>query len=192
MAYEQYCAACTYLNERYWCEKKGEKHNGNDPKCNSFCEAYSRSNSARANLYETEQSSCYLTTMMCKILNYPDDNYYLNTLRKFRDDVMKTNPKYFPLLLTYDQIGPMISYELQRDKDNKVIAMTFFNNYITKSVSAIEEEKYDTAINIYKAMTDALAEKYHIDTRIVIPKMDTIDINTLGHARVRKMISNNN
>ncbi len=190
MAYEAFCAACTYLNERYWCEKKGENHNGSDPKCNSFCEAYSRSNSARKNLYETESGGCYLTTIMCKILNYPDNNYYLNTLRQFRDNVMKTNIKYIPLLVTYDMIGPMISYELEKDKNNKVIATTFFSNYITKSVAAIEEEKYETAINIYKAMTDELAKRYNINTQIIIPKMDSIDMTNLGHARVRKIISN--
>jgi len=198
MSYEAYCAACTYMGEtadcgKYWCEKKGEDRKANDPKCSSFCEAYGRSNSARENMYNNSNSSgCYLTTIMCKLLNYPDDNYYLNTLREFRDNVMKTNPKYFPLLLMYDFVGPMISYELEKDPNGKAIAMTFFSNYITKSVAAIEEGKNETAINIYKAMTKGLANNYHINTDLITPEVTTININTLGHGKVRKLIKKEN
>ena len=154
MAYEAYCAACTYMGERadyngkYYCENKGEDRLACDPKCYSFCEAYSRSNYARGNMYDNSlnhsgSSGCYLTTIMCKLLGYPDNNYYLNTLRNFRDNVMKTNPKYIPLLLTYDFVGPMISYELEKDPNGKEISKVFFDKYITKSVEAIEEKKYE-------------------------------------------------
>ena len=194
--YEAYCAACTYMDEKldcgkYWCEKKGENRKASDPKCYSFCEAYRRSNSARENMYNNSNASsgCYLTTIMCNILNYPDNNYYLNTLRKFRDNYMKQNPKYFPLLFMYDTIGPIISYKLSKDKHNKEIAMTFFNNYIVKSVNAIEEEKYEIAINIYKAMTESLTERYHFDINLITPpNVNEIDFNNLGHGKIRKRI----
>jgi len=97
MSYEDYCAACTYLSERsdyngtYYCERKGEDIYASDAKCYNFCEAYSRSNSSRENMYENSAShtgsGCYLTTIMCQILGYPDNNYYLDTLRKFRTDI---------------------------------------------------------------------------------------------------------
>ena len=74
MAYEQYCAACTNLNEkcdytgRYYCRYKNEDHYACDPRCYSFCEAYSRSNSERSNMYnnskEYQYSGCYLTTII--------------------------------------------------------------------------------------------------------------------------------
>ena len=199
MAYEAYCAACTYLSEnadcgRYWCERKGEYHYASDPKCGNFCEAYSRYNSARENMYHNSAdsgSSCYLTTIMCDILGYPDNNYYLNVLRNFRDYVMKTNSKYIPLLYTYDIVGPMIAYELSKDKDKKVISQVFFDKYITKSVSAIEAGKNQTAIDIYTSMTSELAKKYNINMNIVSPKISEIDMNTLGHAKVRKLGKNN-
>ena len=200
MAYEEYCAACTYMGEqgdydgKYWCDKKGERRFASDPKCYGFCEAYSRGNSARENMISNSQghqgSGCYLTTIMCKLLNYPDNNYYLDTLRGFRDNVMKKNPKYYSLLLTYDIVGPMIAYELAQDKNGKVIATTFFSNYITKAVSAIEEEKYDNAINIYTAMTDTLANHYNINTNIISPDITQIDTKYLGHGKVKRRVNN--
>ena len=129
---------------------------------------------------------CYLTTIMCHLLDYPDDNYYLNTLRKFRDNVMKKDNKYIPLLMTYDIIGPMIAEKLGNDPNGKEIALAYFNHYIMPSITAIEEEKYGIAINIYREMTYKLATYYNID--ISIPKLDikNIDMAILGHGKIRK------
>lgn len=196
MALESYCAACTYMKEeeyygKYWCEKKSEYRLACDSKCYSFCEAYSRSNYSRENMYNysknSSSSGCYLTTIMCHLLGYEDNNYYLNTLRRFRDNVMQTNPSYLPLLLTYDYVGPVISEKLANDPDGKQIANTFFNNYISQAVMAIDENKNQTAINIYKAMTEALAEKYQVT--IPVMSVDTKNINSksLGHGYARTL-----
>ncbi len=194
MALESYCCACTYMSEevdcgKYWCSRKGEDRYACDSRCYDFCEAYGRSNYSRQNMYETSKnagSSCYLTTMMCQLLGYKDDNYYLNTLRSFRDNVMKKNGEYIPLLITYDVIGPVIAKKLANDSHGKEIAEVFFQQYITKSVEAIEEEKNKDAINIYIAMTNALAERYEINTTFVKPDIKDIDMKNLGHARIRK------
>lgn len=194
MAYESYCAACTYMSEndnygKYWCERKGEYRLACDAKCYNFCEAYSRSNYSRENMYENSRShsssGCYLTTAMCIILGYPDNNYYLKTLRQFRDNVLKTNPKYWPLLVTYDSIGPEIAFNLLKDKNQKEIAQTLFTKYISPSVTAIKEEKTTNAINTYVAMTNALAERYNITFAITDVKPEDVDLENLGHARKR-------
>ena len=200
MALESYCAACTYLGTeadcygKYYCDRRGEYHYANDPKCYNFCEAYSRSNSARQNMFENSRghnsSGCYLTTIMCKILGYEDNNYYLNTLRKFRDNVMKENPEYVPLLVTYDVYGPIIAQKLANDDNREMIAKVFFERYITNAVGAIEEGKEKEAINIYKAMTQTLFNNYIINTnQIDISNIDmtNYDKKYLGHARVRKL-----
>jgi len=196
MAYEDSCAACTYMGEssdyegKYPCERKGERRHACDPKCYNFCEAYSRSNYARENMYENSRnhlggSGCYLTTIMCQLLGYPDNNHYLNTLRNFRDNVMKNNVNYIPLLLTYDMVGPTIAKELNKDSQGKEIAETFFNYYITKSVDAINEGKVQTAINIYVAMTNSLAIHYNINIPVIKIEPSQIDMTTLGHGKRR-------
>ena len=199
MALESYCAACTYLGEnanydgKYYCDKKGWVY-ACDPKCYNFCEAYRRSTSARENMYENsrghQSGGCYLTTAMCNILNYPDDNYYLQTLRTFRDTKLKTNVNYYPLLLTYDVIGPQIAKNLLEDEHKEIIAITLFRTHISKAVTAIENNKINEAINIYTAMTAELADRYNINMNIININTDSInleqmDINTLGHGRTR-------
>lgn len=199
MALEEYCAACTELSEngdysgKYYCFNFGEDRYACDPKCHRFSEAYSRSDSARKNMYNNSLShqsggGCYLTTAMCYILGYPDNNYYLETLRMFRDNILKKDIKYIPLLLMYDVIGPQISANLLKDQDKEIIAKTLFTQYITKSVTAIENNKIQEAVNIYIAMTNSLANKYNINTHIleINPQsinFDKVDINSLGHGR---------
>ncbi len=203
MSLESYCAACTYLNERadysgkYWCFSKGEDHYASDPKCYSFCEAYSRSNSARENMYSNSVShsggGCYITTMVCEILGYKDNNYYLQTLRNFRDNKMKPNINYIPLLMTYDVVGPKIANNLKYDYNNKDLANYFFDNYIVKSVEAIEENRDAEAIQLYTRMTNLLINFYNIDiNNIVMPNVNEIDMNSLGHGRVRRRVLSSN
>ena len=197
MAYESFCAECTYMHEgsgpKYWCEKKNGDRYACDPKCDSFCKAYSRSESAKENMYERSlnalrdegNSGCYITTIMCKVLNYKDDNEYLKTLRGFRDNYMKADKKYFPLLLIYDTFGRKIAENLEQDQDRLTIANTLFDNYIVKAVDLIKEGKNEDAVNIYTAMTASLAEKYHLVMHIDMPRMEDIDMKALGHGRKR-------
>ena len=78
----------------------------------------------------------------------------------------------------------MIAYELDCDQYGEKISKVLFAHYIVPAVSAIEEEKYETAIKIYQSMTNSLAEHYNISTNTIIE--DTYDYNTLGHARIRR------
>lgn len=196
MALEEYCAACTELSEngdysgKYFCFNFGEDRYACDPKCHRFSEAYSRSDSARKNMYNNSLShqsgsGCYLTTAMCHILGYPDNNYYLEMLRMFRDNVLKQDFKYISLLLMYDMIGPQISMNLYKDEDREIISKTLFTKYIIKSVEAIENNKTQEAINIYVAMTNSLANRYNINTHILQMNPNDVDINSLGHGRCK-------
>jgi len=193
MAYEQYCAACTYMGERvdcgkYYCPRKGDWLYATTPKCSSFCEAYSRSNYARENMMSTsssaQSSGCYITTMMCDKLDCNDDNYYLQQLRKLRNK-MQTNAIDLPLLVMYDQIGPKIAKAIQDDEFGDKISYSMFSHYIIPAVTAIENENINLAKDIYIAMTYSLSQYYNIDTNIVIPDKEDITKEELGHGKMR-------
>lgn len=200
MAYENYCASCRELSEnldcgQYYCFMKGKDVYACDPRCNNWGEAYSRSDSARENMYSNSKSSqsgggCYITTAMCNILGYEDDNYYLQMLRTFRDETLKKDIKYLPILLAYDVIGPQIAYHLTTDTNSKFISYTLVTNYIKKAVEAIEKNKTDEAVQIYIGMTHSLAKRYNLDLHslYIDPNninLNEININTLGHGRKR-------
>ena len=127
------CAECTYLDledsnseGKYWCDKKCERHLSTDPECGSFCRAYSRSDGAISNAISYSKSKtdppCYLTTMLCNILNLPDNNIYLETIRIFRANVLQKDEKYKKLIVEYDVIGPVIANALNNDPLKEVIS----------------------------------------------------------------------
>lgn len=193
MAYEQYCAACTYMGEsvdcgKYYCPRKGDWLYATTPKCSSFCEAYGRSNYARENMISTSQSAqssgCYITTMLCDKLGCHDDNYYLQQLRKLRNQMQK-NVTDLPLLVMYDQVGPRIAKAIETDEFGDKISYSMFNHYIIPAVTALENEDLNLAKDIYIAMTYGLAEHYNIDTNIVIPNKEEIIEEELGHGKMR-------
>ena len=173
MALEEYCAACTYLGEtcnydgKYWCERKNDGRYASDSKCSSFCEAYGRSNSTRENMCDNslshQSSPCYITTIICKLLEMNDNCYHLKKLRELRDR-MQDNTFDLPLLLMYDQIGPQISKCLEEDKENGLkFAEKAFNNYIDPAVREIEAGNDKIAKDIYYIMTKRFAKYYGIE-----------------------------
>lgn len=204
MALEQYCASCTYLGEKadyngkYWCSRKGQDVLACDARCYNWCEAYRRSTSCRENMYENSRShsssgGCYITTALCEILELPDNNHYLETLRSFRNNYLKMNRQYWGLLIAYDIIGPTIATRLSQDENKKEVAKSMLINYINPAVMAILAKKNDEAINIYTNMTNALATEYGIDSQTVIADTNNIQIEdpkTLGHGKRRVLVQN--
>lgn len=194
MSYESYCAACTYLGEnadsygKYYCRYKGDRY-ASDPKCGLYIEAYSRSSGARENMYDNSRShKYYITTAILNALKFPDNNYYLKTIGTFINVTLKQNMKYYPLLFAYEIIGPEIAKRLNEDENKSDVATLMFKQYITPTIIAIENNKTEDAVNIYKNMTIELAKKYEVDLNIIVPDPEQISIIELGQGRTKKRI----
>lgn len=192
MAYESYCAACTYMNEnqyygKYYCTRKGEWRKASDPKCYSFCEAYSRSDSGRRNMYEYS-SRYYITTAILSILNALDNNHQIEMLGEFIENTLRKDLQYLPLLYAYEIIGPQIATKLKEDKNKTQVAATMFYQYVKPTIKAIEANKTDLAVNIYKTMTLELAQRYNIDTNFVLPEAITTSTTNIEQQNIKKRV----
>ncbi len=194
----EYCIDCNKLNIRdkydrrvrctYKCEYITPK-TSNDYNCYGYCYDYSRSSSDKnevKNYIEYYNNGCYITTIICNILGMNNTNYYLETLRNFRNNYMQTNINYLPLLAEYDIIGPIISNKIINSKNNQQIAYTIFNKYITKCVNLIERKKYKEVITIYTIMTLELKKlfklnKYHITDKVI----NSLSISKSGHGKIK-------
>lgn len=190
------CAECTYLDTQdkndsgaFWCNMKLERHLATDPECGRFCRAYSRNENTISNAIEysnnhTNSSLCYLTTMICNILKMNDKNIYLETIRNFRDNVLKNDEQYKQLLVEYDIIGPKIASALDNDPLKDKIAQMYFNYYIIPIINLIQNNKYKEAVNKYVDMTAKLKSFYNInDYSISIEDINNADINLSGHGK---------
>ena len=180
MAYESYCAACTYMNEnqyygKYYCTTKGEWRKASDPKCYNFCEAYSRSNGGRENMYYYS-SRYYITTAILSVMRAIDNNYQIKVIGDFIENTLRKDMQYFPLLVGYEIIGPQIASKLQEDEEKIKVATTMYYLYIKPTVDAILNNETEKAVSIYKEMTLKLAKRYDVNTNIVLPNPNDLNL----------------
>lgn len=200
-----FCSECAYLNlnsndiyGKFWCEKKLEWHTACELECDRFCKAYYRSSSESESAYRYSKensgsSGCYLTTMLCNILGMPDNNYYLETMRKFRNNVLQNDEKYKPLLVEYDIVGPKIAEALNNDPLKHTIALKYFNTYIIPVIDLLRQNKNDAAIQLYINMTNSLKNFYGLgNIGITTLEIENADIKESGHGiyKQKKITSN--
>jgi len=189
------CSECTYLNlnkeyesgdGRFWCERKLEWHFANDHACYREIYCYDRSESTAKSYKEHSErcqnsgGTCLLSTIS-EILGLKDNNFYLNTLRNFRENELQCNEKYRELLVNYDIIGPIITENLRKLPKKQIIAKNLYELGIKKMVQFINKNEYLKAIQLYNDMMGLLIEGLNITAKPTIDQINNADINKSGH-----------
>lgn len=95
---------------------------------------------------------CFLTTAVCENWGLADDCIYLQTLRKFRDEVMKPSREWAPLVDMYYLEAPEIVTKIKARPDRADIWDFVGTVYIIPAVASIEACDYENAVAIYKRM----------------------------------------
>lgn len=177
-----YCRECAcmdlqdrakYDNNKAWCSARRTYYNPNEHACSTYF-TYDESRS-------TSQGGCYLTTIICNLLNMEDSKGPLQLFRNFRDEYMLNHPETYPMLIEYDLVGPKIVKALLNDPLQISIAKSLYENYITPITQDILLQNYDVAITKYTHMTQTLRNMYQIDATIT--KKLNVNVKTLGKAR---------
>lgn len=179
-----FCSECALYDsngtpkwgDEHYCSKKGKYLKPTTSACSSFVKNNAKEGYQRA--------GCYITTIVCNILGYPDDCNLLVTLRDFRENYLKQNSEYLPLLIEYDQIGPIISDSIVNDPDAKITAIENTRNFLIPCVEAIKAGNLDKAIEIYKSLVLLLKLKYAL-LRTPIDYTISKPLETLGKGRIR-------
>ena len=147
------CGQCAYLdlteeyNGEYPCSERSGYHSTSEAACWSF--------KARE-----DGGGCYLTTIVCNILGYADNGNILNTLRQFRDNVMRNNNAYQYLLNEYDVVGPKIAACIEHDAAKQELALLMKERYILPVYEYLQQKNYAAAVSQYKEMVLYLKQHY--------------------------------
>lgn len=184
MAFEGQCGSCKYFKDKDNDCKDYDVRNARYEKghCTWYGSYYwADENACRNHVDRNYVSGCYVTTIVCDILGYKDDNGVLNSLRSLRDNVMQKDKQYEKLLYEYDTVGPKIARKLS-EGDNYELATALYNFYILPCALSINCKKYDDAINRYKEMTEGLKEAFGIEDEASI--LDTYQMEKGGHGYV--------
>ena len=177
--YYNKCGSCSHLNPndkasggyKYWCSYQRAYYPLDDSVCSHY--DYDKSRDFDELYRQDNPSGCYITTIMCDILKYSDNDPRLNVLRRFRDEVLQKDKKYANILWEYDVIGPMIAKSLKEEKEEvaREICLNLYHKYLTYMITYIETNNYDKAVLKYTEMVNLLKNTYGLNN---------IDINSLN------------
>lgn len=142
----------------YWCDKKDCRVDNDTYR--RYCRDYNYSNCPI--FKKSDSSGCFITTVVCDILGNEDNHEILNNLRKFRDEVLQKDEKYYEILKDYDNIGPYLADYIANDRDSVTIANTVYNNMILPVNELILNKEYEMAVSKYQLMVMSLIEYYSL------------------------------
>lgn len=189
MAQQQYCCDCEELNRndtykpwfsdetKYKCKVCYEYKSLTDPACR-FIKPLKKDTGSYT------PSGCFITTIVCNILGYEDNCELLTLLRDFRDNTLKTNPEYIPILLQYDKIGPLISEGIQKEPNHDRLCLGLMTYFLIPCANAIKEGNISEAVEIYQNMVVQLSGDFEIPITSISASED-YDLETIGKGRIR-------
>ena len=128
----------------------------------SSYEYYCKNNGYKCPWYEAAygpSSGCFITTITCDILGKDDKDYVLESLRKFRDNILQKKDEYEAVLKVYDKIGPVVACSLFNDKDREEKAAKLYSK-LNEFVEVIDRGEYSKATRNYIMMTLRLVSEY--------------------------------
>lgn len=98
---------------------------------------------------KNKSKKCFITTAVCEHLGKPDDCYELETLRKFRNDYMMSDPERWIDVYNYLCYAPKIVEKLSLLPNAGEIYTRFNATYIQPAIVYIEHKDYEQAHKIY-------------------------------------------
>jgi hypothetical protein len=117
-------------------------------------EAFGKSkDNENENESEGKGGGCFLTTAAVDVLGEADNGDTLQTLRWFRDTIMRARPDWSADVDEYYRIAPAIVERLNGDE---ATYRDLMDKHIRPAVTAIKAGEYEKAYRVYRAMVDEL------------------------------------
>ena len=138
-----------------------------------------------------QNTGCYITTVVVSLLKDRDDGWILETLRKFRDNIMQKDYRYANLLLEYDAVGPQIADALMRLHPDDDYCVYICQGFLIPICRLIECEEYTQAVNMYIGMIKHLRNQLGIQSNVEGYSYDAnVSNEEKGHGRARVILAN--
>ena len=114
------------------------------------------------NSYETpnNDSGCFITSAAVSHMGLKDDCEELTILRKYRDELIKEDPKFKKIVLEYYQVAPKIVAKINEDKDKDQILGSIYHKLVIPVTNYLKNGQINEAKEYYINMYSELKEKY--------------------------------
>lgn len=108
----------------------------------------------------SSSGGCYLTSACANAKKLPDDCHELQTLRKFRDDYIKSLPTGIDDIKHYYLVAPLIVDRISLCSEPQKLWENIYDELVIPCITLIEKGCFHEAYDRYKAYTLALEKKY--------------------------------
>jgi len=132
-----------------------------------------------------KQSGCSFSMIVRDILGFSDNCELLNLLRSFRENILKKNKQYIPILLEYDQISPMICEKIEEHDNKYRFSLEFLQNFLLPFGYAFKSNEIENALSIYQNMFGFLKSTFGFND-IQVNTAVEYNLETLGKGRIRQ------
>ena len=151
----------SYINE-YWCDKdyvEGWK-NPNQTACDSFTEAYGRTDAEKERAIKGISDGCFIVTMVCNLLGKePEHDSYLKTFKNFKRNYLMKQIELYDFLYLYESLGPAIAHKMKKQGENASrMAKNLYYIYFPEIIKDINEEHNIEAFRKYVDLVKVLAK----------------------------------
>jgi hypothetical protein len=102
------------------------------------------------------KSCCYITTAACRSLGLPDDCRELQTLRRFRDEVLLPHGDWRRRVNRYYENAPAVVAAIDQMPDRASIYDWIYHSYVQPAVAAIDQGDLIKASRIFEAGMDEI------------------------------------
>lgn len=125
--------------------------------CSGSCSNYAEDKRNNENEYF---SFCYISTACVVAKGLPDDCDELQTLRVFRDKMVKEDEAIAELVKEYYKNAPVIVEKINQENNSEEIYNFLYNNLVLACVTKLKENKIQDAVDIYTSIYQDLKKKY--------------------------------
>ena len=93
---------------------------------------------------------CYRTSACVQFKGLPDDCVELQTLRRFRDEYVRSTPTGNREIEHYYCVAPKVVDAINGREDTSDIWETIYNELVVPCVNHIKKEEYSAALDLYR------------------------------------------
>ena len=103
---------------------------------------------------------CFISTACVTARGLPDDCDELQTLRKYRDLLIKERVGFAEIVEEYYQHAPLIVERIEHEPNKSEIYEKLYSNLVLRCVSLLNEGKIDSAVQTYIEIYESLKQQY--------------------------------
>lgn len=107
-----------------------------------------------------KKKKCFISSAVCSAMNKPDDCIELETLRWYRDQVLRELPGGLQAIREYEVLAPKIVAAIECQADANLHYDHICHTLVTSALIAIESGRYQDAFVLYRKGVLDLAEAF--------------------------------